>query len=76
MHLENLNVRVKKYSKGYSVEIEKENTFLLFWKTKYWIHIESVSGMSDKAWFYSTKEIAIEEAAKHFKWDLIHNSNL
>ena len=43
MHLENLKVRVKKYTKGYSVEIEKEKTFLFFWKTKYWIHIESVS---------------------------------
>lgn len=74
MHLENIKIRVKKYSKGYSVEIEKEKPFWLFWKTKYWIHLESVSGMSDKAWCYSTKEIAISEAVKHFEWDLIYYS--
>ena len=75
MHLENINIRVKKHIQGYSVEIEKEKPFWLFWKIKYWVHIESVSGMSDKAWYYSTKEIAISEAVKHFEWDLIYNSN-
>lgn len=74
MHLENIKVRVQKYDKGYSVEIQKEKTFMLFWKTKYWIHIESVSGMHDKPWYYSTKEIAISEAVKHFEWDLLYYS--
>lgn len=74
MWLENLKVRVKQYPKGWSVEIKKEKRYLLFFKKKYWIHIESVAGMSDKPWYYKNKETAISEAVKHFEWDLIINT--
>ncbi len=74
MHLTNIKVRVKQYSEGWSVEVQKEKRFLIFWTVKYWIHIECVSGMSDKPWYYSNKEIAISEAVKHFEWDLLHYS--
>lgn len=74
MWLENLKCRVKKYPKGYSVEVEKSKTVWLFFTKRYWVHIESVSGMSDKPWYYQTKEAAIEDAVKHFNWDLLINS--
>ena len=70
MWLENLKIRVKKYPKGFVVEIEQtKKTF--FGKKKYWTHLISTSGMSDKPWHYSTKEIAISEAKKFFEWDLL-----
>lgn len=70
MYLENLNIRVKKYPKGYAVEVEKEKKS--FFRTKkYWVHIISVSGMSDVPWYYKTKEIAIEETLKYVKWTLL-----
>lgn len=74
MHLENIKVRVKKYPKGYSVEIQKSK-WTLFGLKKYWIHLISVSGMRDKAWYYSSEEIAISEAVKFFKWDLLIEIN-
>ena len=75
MHIENLNVRVKKYPQGYAVEVQKTRyRFLGMFPLKYWVHIEAVSGMADKPWYYNTKEMAISEAVKHFEWDLIINS--
>ena len=71
MHLKNFpNIRVKKYPKGYAVEIQLKK----WWGRKYWTHIVSVSGMSDVPWYYSTQEIAISEATKYFNWDLIINT--
>jgi len=70
MHLENLKVRVKKYPQGWVVEIQKEKC-ALFFKRKHWTHLISVNGISDKPWYYETKEIAISQAIKLFKWDLI-----
>ena len=70
MWLENLKVRVKEYPKGWVVEIERtKNTW--YGKKKYWEHLISVSGMSDKAWHYDTKERAISQAVKLFEWDLL-----
>lgn len=70
MHLENIKVRVKKYPKGYAVEIQKSK-WTLFGLKKYWTHLISVSGISDKAWYYSSEEIAIKQAIKYFEWDLL-----
>jgi len=70
MYLENLKVRVKKYPKGYVVEIQKSKC-TLFGLKKYWTHLISTSGMSDIPWYYSSKEIAIEEAVKYFEWDIL-----
>ena len=58
---------VHQYAKGWVVEIQV-NTW---YGRKYWIHIESVSGMENEPWYYLTKEQAIEQAVKHFKWDLL-----
>lgn len=67
MWLTGIEFRVKEYHKGWVVEVKKRK-----WYGKYyWTHIESVSGMSKKPWYYKTKEIAISEAKKHFEWDLI-----
>ena len=75
IHLVNFpNIRVKKYAKGYSVEIEQTKRFL-FWTKKQWIHIEAWSGLHHEPFYFKTKEFAIEEASQHFKWDLIINSN-
>lgn len=74
MNLENVNIRVKKYPKGYVVEIQKEKRFLLFFTKKYWIHIISVSGIRDKPWYYKSKETAINEAVRYFERDLYFNS--
>lgn len=71
MWLENLKVRVKKYPKGWAVEIERTKTAYLFFKVKRWEHLISVSGMSDEPWFYDTKERAISQAVKLFEWDLL-----
>lgn len=70
MHLENIKIRIKKYQKGYVVEIQKSKC-TLFGLKNYWTHLISVSGMSDKPWYYSSEEIAISEAIKFFNWDLL-----
>ncbi len=70
MWLENLKIRVKQYPKGWVVEIERTKWTWLG-KRKHWEHLISVSGMSDKPWFYDTKERAISQAVKLFEWDLL-----
>lgn len=59
-------IRVEKYTKGYVVEIQKST----WYGKKYWVHIESVSGIESEPWYYQSFDIAVEEAAKHFNWDL------
>lgn len=71
MWLENLEVRIKKYPQGYAVETQKVKYILGLFKVKHWVHIEAVSGMSDKPWYFHSKDVAAEEAAKHLKWDLL-----
>jgi hypothetical protein len=73
MGLENLKVRVKQYPKGWVVEIQKEKSFLLFFKRKYWTHILSVSGIHYLPWYYKSKDTAISEACKNIKWELMSN---
>jgi len=69
MHLVNMpKVRVKKYPRGWVVERE----FKTWYGKKYWKHIESVSGIDTQPWYYKTMDIAVEEAKKHFAWDLYH----
>lgn len=67
MWLININVRVKRYPKGWAVEIQKTK----WYGKKYWVHIISVSGITDEPWYYQSMEMAIEQAAKYLKWDLI-----
>ena len=71
MHLINMPiVRVKKYSKGWVVERQIKK----WWGKKYWIHIEAVSGIDAQPWYYKTMDDAVEEAKKHFGWDLCYYS--
>ena len=66
-HLTNLEIRVKKYQKGWAVQ--RKVIFGL------WVHIIGYSGMEEKQYLYSTKEMAIKEAKKFFEWDLLQNIN-
>jgi len=65
-------MRVKKYSLGWVVERE----FKTWYGKKYWKHIESVYGIESKPLYYKTIDIAVEEAKKHFGWDLYHGCAL
>lgn len=68
MHLVNFpKIRIQEYPRGFVVEIQHKNLF----GEKYWKHIISVSGISNQPWYFSSKDIAIEEAKKLFGWDLI-----
>jgi len=73
MWLENLEVRVKKYPKGYVVETKKAY-WTVFGISYKWVHILSVAGMSDKPWYYLNKDIAVKEAVKYLERDLLINS--
>lgn len=69
MHLINMpKVRVKKYPRGWVVERE----FKTWYGKRYWKHIEAVSGIDSQPWYYKTMDIAVDEAKKHFGWDLYH----
>lgn len=59
MWLQNLKMRVKKYPKGWVVEIQITKIFF-FIKKKSWTHLISVSGIDSEPWYYSSKEIAID----------------
>ena len=69
MHFENFpKVRVKQYSQGWVVEIQKKT----WYGKKYWTHIVSVAGIEKRPWYYSSMSIAVDEAKKMFGWDLFH----
>lgn len=65
MTLQGINVRVKKHPKGWVVE----QKFCFLWK-----HSISVSGINSEPWYFKTKEMAINEAIRYFKYDLLRNS--
>ena len=68
MRLVNLQkIRVKEYTRGYVVEIEKKK----WYGKKYWTHLISVSGIEEKPWYYKKFDTAVSEAGKYFEWDLI-----
>ena len=69
MHLVNMpKVRVKEYPQGWAVERQIKT----WYGKKYWKHIEAVSGTDEHPWYYRTMETAVEEAKRHFGWDLYH----
>lgn len=61
-------VRVKKYVKGFAVEIQKST----WYGRKYWVHIESVSGIESEPWYYKSDRSAIENTTMHFKLELMN----
>jgi len=65
MWFTNLEIRVKKYKKGYVIERRKGLR---------WVHIISVSGIESEPWYYKTKEMAISEAKKYLECDLLSNN--
>lgn len=75
MWLERLKFRIKKYPQGYVVETLITKRYFFFFKKKEWVHIISTSGMSDKPWYYASKEMAMSESVKKFEWDLINGTN-
>ncbi len=66
--------RIKKYDKGYVSEVLKPRWTLFGIRYK-WTHFLSVSGMSDKPWYFSNYRIAEEETLKYLSWDITEKSN-
>lgn len=76
MWLSNIKIRIKKYSKGWAVEIQKEKRVLLFFKRMHWMPLICYIG-SDEAFYYKTKEFAMYSAKRYFEKDLstsVHES--
>ena len=67
------NFRIKKYPKGFVVEVEKTR-WTIFGNKKYWTHFISVSGISSLAWHHSTYEMAQMNLLNEIKWSTINNS--
>jgi hypothetical protein len=71
MWLNSPNIRLYKYPKGWVVEIEKTK----WYGKKYWTHLISVYGIKDQPWHYKTYDIALKEATKYFRWELIRGTH-
>lgn len=67
-----MNLRIRKYRKGWVVEIQKTKGFIF--KTKYWIHFISVAGIESMPWYFHSEESAMREMLNKIKWDTIRNS--
>lgn len=63
--------RIKKYAKGYVVEVQKKR----WYGKKYWTHYISVRGISHVPWYYQSYEAAETALLKSVKWTTISNSN-
>ena len=65
-----MNYRIKKYEKGFVVEVQKTT-----WHgKKYWTHFISVAGISSEPWFHSSYEYAEMNLLNEIKWQTIRNS--
>jgi hypothetical protein len=62
--------RIKKYDKGFVVEIRKQK----WWGKKYWTHFISVSGIESMPWFHSTFDFAMTNLLDEIKYRTIRNS--
>jgi hypothetical protein len=65
-----MNYRIKKYEKGFVVEVQKTT----WYGKKYWTHFISVAGISSKPWFHSSYEYAEINLLNKIKWQTIRNS--
>lgn len=70
MVYEKSGFRIKKYSKGYLVEIEKSK-WALFGIKKYWVHYVSYGGLSEHPFYYDTFETALKEMLKKIKYEIL-----
>ncbi len=64
--------RIKKYPRGWVVEIQKEKGFLF--KKKYWTHFISVSGIESRPWYFSNRKTAADELLQKIKYETFNNS--
>lgn len=67
-----MNLRIKKYPRGWVVEIQKEKGFLF--KTKYWTHFISVAGIESMPWYFQSREFAEKEMLFKIRWQTLDNS--
>ena len=68
-----MKFRIKKYKRGYVVEIQKVRNYLLF-KKYYWMHYISVSGIDSMPWYHKTEDYAMMNLLDKIKWNTIANS--
>lgn len=61
--------RIKKYPKGFVVEIEKRK----WWGKKYWTHFISVAGINIMPWYYKTFDAAIQGLQDEVKYQAYRN---
>ncbi|GAB2539913.1 hypothetical protein [Rufibacter soli] len=64
--------RIKKYPKGYVVEVERERG--RFFKKKYWEHYIAVSGIDALPWYHSSFEAAMSNLLFEVKRHTLENS--
>lgn len=65
-----MKFRIKHYSKGWVVEIQKTK----WYGKKYWIHFISVAGIASMPWYHSTPEFAMDSLIYEIKRQTINNS--
>lgn len=68
-----MKFRIKKYKKGYVVEIQKVKNYIIF-KKYYWTHYISVSGIDSLPWYHKNKDNAMMNLLDQIKWNTIANS--
>ncbi len=65
--------RIKKYKRGYVVEIQKSKNYFFF-KKQYWTHYISVAGIEEMPWYHISKEHAMSSLLDKIKWNTLANS--
>lgn len=65
-----MKFRIKKYDKGYVVEVQKRK----WYGKKYWTHYISVSGIKSMPWYYSSYEYAEMGLLDAVKQSTFYNS--
>lgn len=68
-----MEFRIKKYDKGYVVEVKKYSCFL-FYKKVYWTHFISVAGIESLPWYHSEYKYAEMNLLSKIKTTTIINS--
>lgn len=69
-----MKFRIKKYPRGYVVEVKKQRRYLLFFKKDYWTHFISVAGIDSTPWYFKSYTAAKEELLSKVKWETFDNS--
>lgn len=68
-----LNLRIKKYNKGWVVEYQKPK-WSIFGIKSIWIHYISVTGIHKEPWYFQSEEMAQKEMLLQLKWNALRNS--